>query len=511
MPKYLSLQNRRISCLSLHRIFDRGVFLLLLVAFALTITSCDREDFIDSSNARVEFSVDTLRFDTVFTERGTVTRFFKVYNPHDQAIRVQNARMEQQETFFRFNFDGFGGNQVEEVIIWPKDSTYVFVEATIDPDQDISSSPFVITERMLFEVNGNTQHVTLEAFGQNANYIPARDATGGIVQLICGGGTVVWDDPRPYVIFGVLVIDDCTLVWPAGARIHIHGGIATDGQIIYNDGLIFTGQKGRILSEGTAGNPVVVEGDRLEPGFADIAGQWSGIRLGATSGPHKFTHTTIKNSIIGIRSDSATSVELNNVRILNTTGPGLVGIHNQISATNCLIANNGGHSVQLSYGGNHQFTYTTLGNYGNQLEALRMDNFFCYDPPDCDNIGLNPLSVSFTNSIVGGNGRDEIRIIDVTNREPGFMNFSFDHCLVRVFDLLREQSYPDFMEDCNNCINYDLFEPLFVNLSDGNYRLDSLSIARGQARPLPGITLDIVENPRDTENPDIGCFEWVGN
>ncbi len=506
------MQKRRLPGFNITNPVRNLVGLIFLFALMWTLSSCDREDFTDSPNAMIEFSVDTLMFDTVFTERGTITRYFKVYNRNDRAIRVKNARLENSDSFFRFNFDGFSQDDAGEVIIWPNDSTYVFVEATIDPDVSVSASPFVINDRMLFEVNGNTQDVRIKAFGQNANYIPANEATGGVALLSCGGGTVVWDDPKPYVIFGVLVIDDCTLVWPAGTRVHVHGGIASDGQIVYNDGLIFTGPNGRILSEGTVDNPVVVEGDRLEPGFAEIAGQWSGIRLGETSGPHRFEHTIIRNPIIGIRSDSATTVDLDAVTILNTTGPGLVGIHNSITATNCLIANNGGHSVQLSYGGDHNFYHTTLGNFGNQLEALRIDNFFCYDPPDCDNIGLNPLSVNFYNSIIGGNGRDEIRIIDVTNREPGFMNFSFDHCLVRVFDLLREQSYPEFFEEnCINCINFELFNPLFADLQNNDYRLDSLSTAIGQGKPLPEVSLDIKGNPRDPDSPDVGCYEWIDN
>lgn len=484
--------------------------MLLLLIGLFSMTSCEKDDFIESEDARINFSTDTLRFDTVFTERGTITRFFKVYNPHSRPIRVQNARLSNNDSFFRFNFDGYDQSNAQEVVIWPGDSTYVFVEATIDPDQPLSASPFIISERLLFDVNGNTQSVVLEAYGQNAVYLPTVDAGGSIFLLSCNGGTVVWNDPKPYVIFGIMVVDDCTLIWPAGARIYVHGGIATDGEVVYNDGLIFTGPNGRIRSEGESGNPVIVQGDRLEPGFADVAGQWSGIRLGEGSGPHSFTNTTIKNSIIGIRADSATVLSLDKIKILNTTGPGLVGLHNRITAKNTLIANNGGHSIQLSYGGVHRFDYVTLANYGNQLEALRMDNAFCYDPPDCSNVGLNPLNVTFTNSIIGGNGRDEIRIVDVTNGQPGFMNFSFDHCLVRVFDLLREQAYPEFLEsNCNNCSNYQLFEPLFVSVSERDFRLDSMSIAIGAGKPIPGINSDIEGNIRSPENPDIGCFEFV--
>lgn len=506
--KSRALEKERINRDSLRNCIECiGLFAVCLMVI-ITLNSCDKDEFITSDQATITFSNDTLRFDTVFTDRGSATRSFKIYNPHDKAIRISKVEMENPSGFFRFNVDGFSEGELGEVVVWPKDSTYVFVEVTIDPDQAVSVSPFIISDKMWFTVNGNSEFVVLEAFGQNANYIPANNAVGGIVLLSCSNGTITWDDAKPYVIFGVLVIDDCTLIWPKGSRIHVHGGVARDEDQVYNDGLIFTGPEGRIISEGTVDQPVVVQGSRLESGFAEVAGQWSGIRLGERSGPHQFSHTVVKNSILGIRSDSASVVHLDNVKILNTAGPGLVGIHNTIRATNCLIANNGGHSVQLSYGGDHKFYYTTMANYGNQLEALRMDNAFCYDPPECNNVGFNPIRAEFVNSIIGGSGRDELRVVDFTGGEPGFMDFTFDHCLVRVFDLLRENSYPNFMDECNNCLNYQLFEPLFLDLSNGDYRLDSLSIATGLANPIPNITtVDINENPRHTSAPDVGCFE----
>nr|MBS0037993.1 hypothetical protein [Saprospiraceae bacterium] len=272
------------------------VKLLVFLGFTvlLFLGSCQKEEFTDSMDADITFSTDTLRFDTVFTERATITRFFKIYNKNDKAVKIKDIHLEEANSFFRFNIDGFDQSEVDEVIVWANDSIYVFVEATIDPDLPVSSSPFIIEDKLVFNVNGNIGRVVIEAFGQNANYVPARDATGGIVLLSCGGGTVVWDDPKPYVIFGVLVIEDCTLIWPAGTSVHVHGGIAREEDQVYNDGLIYVGNNGQLRSEGVEDNPVIVQGDRLEPGFAESRGQWSGIRLASNSGPHHFQYTEIK-------------------------------------------------------------------------------------------------------------------------------------------------------------------------------------------------------------------------
>ena len=507
ITRHLSKRNTKSGFFSNN--ITGSILLLLLFTGSFFITSCEREEFTDSPDAEITFSLDTLRFDTVFTERGTITRFLKVFNPNDKAVRISDIQLENQQSFFRFNADGFPQEEARDIVIWAKDSIYVFVEATIDPDESVSASPFIIEERLNFTVNENTSSVLLEAYGQNANYVPFKEATGNIALLSCNGGTVIWEDPKPYVIFGVLVIDDCTLIIPEGARIHVHGGFARDDDFVYNDGLIFVGANGRLISEGTESNPVSIQGDRLEPGFADQAGQWAGIRLSAGSGPHSFKYTEIKNSIVGIRADSATVLNLEQVSILNTSGPGLLGIHNEITAVNTMIANNGGNSAQLVYGGNHRFYYTTLSNFGNQIEALRIDNFQCYDPPECDDIRANPMQVSFVNSIIAGSGRDQVQIIDVTQDNSGFMNFEFDHTLLRVFQLLRQERYENFLEDCNNCRNFELVEPVFKSVPDNDFRLDSLSIARGFARPLPNITtIDLDGHPRDSEEPDAGALEW---
>ena len=63
-----------------------SVWVLSLIAGLFLLESCQSDDgFITDSSAKLEFSVDTLRFDTVFTELGSATRFIRVYNRNDQA------------------------------------------------------------------------------------------------------------------------------------------------------------------------------------------------------------------------------------------------------------------------------------------------------------------------------------------------------------------------------------------------------------------------------------------
>ena len=51
--------------------------LIVLGIGALLFWGCNKdEDFITDGSVSLAFSLDTLRFDTVFTELGSATRFF---------------------------------------------------------------------------------------------------------------------------------------------------------------------------------------------------------------------------------------------------------------------------------------------------------------------------------------------------------------------------------------------------------------------------------------------------
>ncbi len=500
------------------RPFLQGWWLLGLLTIAGSLfQQCTKEDrFLTSPDARLEFSTDTLRFDTVFTQLGSATRFLKVYNRHRESILISRIHLEEGAgSRFRLNVDGRATNDARDVVVFPEDSIYVFVEVTIDPDQPLSLSPFVLHERLLFETNGNEQAVVLEAWGQNANYIPSRFHKDSIVQLSCNGAEIVWDDPKPYVLYGILVLDDCTLRIPAGARIHVHGGVSrgvfNGEEIIYNSGRLVIGPRGRLVVEGTPEAPVVIQGDRLEEEFQEADGQWTGLVLSAGA-EADLQWMTLKNSLLGIWVDSAAELRLRNSRIHNTTGVGLLGLHARIEAENCLLYNNGGPSVQLVYGGEYDFTYCTLASFGVNANALEMSNFLCSDPLCAEAPPrIHPLDADFTNCIIFGSRQDEILLGDITGQDNPFdFNYRLENCIVRVQDLTDPDKggHPEFFTFCDPCINAAPNDPLFVDANADDYHLDTLSIAEGLAKPLPHIAHDLDNQPRDPQTPDIGCFEY---
>ncbi len=489
----------------LHHIAYSCALLLLL-----SLTFCQKEKFSTDPADKLEFSTDTLRFDTVFTQLGSATRFFKIYNRRKESIRIAKIYLENgSNSSFNLNIDGVSGNAQENLEIAPNDSMYVFAEVTINPNDEFS--PFVLTENLVFETNGNVQKVVLEAFGQNANYIPSRFGAGGAAGFGCGGGEWVWDDPKPYVIYGVLIIDSCTVRIPKGTRVYVHGGLGkfVDEEGItqrYNDGFIAFVNQGKLIVEGTLEEPVIFKGDRLESEFDDEPGQWTGLWLQAGTKGHSIEHCIVRNSIIGIRVDSAAELTLRNSQIYNTASSGLIGVHAKITAENCLFHTNTGFGIQLEYGGEYEFNYCTVGSYGVDGEALRMGNAICLDP-GCGLFVSNKLMARFQNCILFGSRNDQITLFDRLDDRSQF-DYELKNCIVRVRDLIKDTAYPDFLDHCQPCINADNRDTIFVDVNKRNFRLDTLnSIANRYAVPVPGIDRDLDGKTRDAVNPDAGCYE----
>jgi hypothetical protein len=466
---------------------------------------CFKEEFDTSPEAALSFTTDTLRFDTVFTQLGSATRSFRVHNPNDLSVKISRIYLDQQSSRYRINVDGYSGPDIRDVEIRGQDSIWVFAEVTINPDDPLTESPFVTEDYIVFETNGNVQRVLLEAWGQNANYIPNRFHGNKVSILTCDLGTERWDDPKPYVLYGTLLVDSCTLVLPAGARLYVHGGIANNALGVYNDGLLYTLPNGRLVTEGTLESPVIIRDDRLEE---DFIGLWGGIQFGPMSGPHRLVHTIIRHAAGAIVIDSAATLELESCILHSTAGPGLFARHAEVTARNCLFYDNGTSSVALTYGGNHIFDYCTIASSGNDAPALALTNFYCPDPLCQEGVFVNKLNARFRNSIIIGSSNDEIVLSDVAPGE-GLFDVLLQNCIVKVRDILKPEQYPEFFNTlCQGCTEYSFGDTLFADESELDYHLDTLSIAEEQAAVISGIITDLDGRMRDQVSPDIGCYEY---
>ena len=264
----------------------------LIIAF-LYLSSCKKDDIIDTDpSVKLGFSTDTVIFDTVFTTLGSVTQHLKVYNPSGNTIRISSIRLAGgSQSPYRLNIDGEASFAVKDVELAGNDSLFIFVRVTIDPTDE--NNPFVVTDSILFETNGNIQDVDLAAWGQNANYILADTQVPGFPKykiIAHEFEDITWTADKPYVIYGFAVVDsNGTLRINAGARIYFHD---KSGLWIYKGGTIKV--------NGTFEEPVTFQGDRLEGFYKDLPGQWDRIWINEGSFNNEINYAVIRNGFIGI-------------------------------------------------------------------------------------------------------------------------------------------------------------------------------------------------------------------
>ena len=203
------------------------------LGFGLLLNSCTKVPYSTDTSHMLDFSKDTILFDTVFTTIGSVTHYFTVRNPHDDALLIDEISLEgMSSSAYRINVDGAGVDEngapitiVEDVTILGGDSIFVFVEVTVDPDNSLS--PFIEEDSIKFVTNTNEQYVNLLAWGRNAyfhhqpgNWANSYDNEDNILSP-----NETWQSDKPHVIYGQLLVDqDYVLTIDEGAEIYVHDG-----------------------------------------------------------------------------------------------------------------------------------------------------------------------------------------------------------------------------------------------------------------------------------------------
>ena len=96
-----------------------------------------------------------------------------IYNNNDENIKISSIRLAGgNQSQFSINVDGQSGYNFSDIEIYAKDSVFVFVRVTVNPNDQ--NTPFFVEDKIIFETNDNEQSVLLTAYGQNANYIIAN-------------------------------------------------------------------------------------------------------------------------------------------------------------------------------------------------------------------------------------------------------------------------------------------------------------------------------------------------
>lgn len=479
--------------------------ILFTLAIVAAIVGCRKDVFTNDSGDKLEFSKDTVIFDTVFTTVGSATRRFTIKNPHNKSIRISKINLAGgASSKFRINIDGISGTAFQDVEIPPKDSLWVFAEVTLDPNNQ--NTPMVITDSVTFVTNGNFQDVDLVAWGQDAYFY---GQLGYGVDICHPSLTNVWNNDKPHVIYGyVLIPENCTLTINEGTQVHCHA----------NSGIVAR-KGGTLIVNGTASSPVVIQGDRLEQSYKDVPGQWAAVIIESGSYNSVINHALIKNASIGVLVDAweedpetgnitidpNTSVTLKNTIVQNSSGMSIYTKTSRVRATNCVLGSAGQFSGLFAYGGDYEFRHCTFANYysfGNrQTPSLLLNNYLELEGQPLTSFDLN--NAYFGNCIFYGNLTEEIGIDLVSS---GASNYVLDRCMVKIDESETDVSDPVHYK--NLIVNEN---PLFDSTQVHNFKLKENSPAIDKADPYitsqsGDLFLDLEGNSRKLD-PDIGAYE----
>lgn len=512
----------------------RYIYTLLCFTIILLWSSCRNDFETVSSTGDLRFSRDTVYLDTVFTNIGSSTFNLKVYNRSDDAITIPTVQLGQGDNSdYRLNVDGVPGRIFEDVEILANDSIFIFIETTIDIAEYASDDgAFIYTDAIEFDTGSNAQKVELVTLVKDAVFLfPDRDGATGIIETLVIlnedlepeqtllEGRYLMDDEltftaeKPYVIYGYMAVGDPVNATPKtlniepGARIHVH---ADSGIIVANNGSLQI--NGAISTDPELlENEVIFEGDRLEPGFADVPGQWGTILLTIGSVDNQINYTTIRNATIGILNESRTTtgnpnLRLSNTQIYNSSAVGLLNRFSIVEASNTVINNAGQFSLLIQLGGSYEFTHCTFANYwrngARTTPAVFIDNTFGGFVAD--------LTANFTNSIIYGTQREEL----LFNKDDATLfNYNFQNTLIRFdneFGDFDNSPFHDFTDTSTyqNVIISE--EPSFLDPRNSKLQIDEASAANnvGDIIAAGMYPLDLIGTDR-TASPDLGAYQSI--
>lgn len=456
---------------------------ILLISFLLgALYSCQKEEYITSPKFNLTYSIDTIKFDTIFSEKGSITRSFKVFNPHKGIITINKISIPQQNSLEYFiNVNGQSAKIIENIDIAPGDSLFVFVQAKLNKNN--VDTAILHMDSLVFEYNTISDNIILSAWGQDV-----QNYKGTILP------TTTFTSKIPYVIYDSLVIPEGeTLTIESGTRIYMH----------YNANIIV---HGTLLIQGTLENPVSITSDRLEETYQLLPGQWGSIIFTETSKNNSINYANIKNGTNGIlthnNSTNRIDFTISNSKFYNMSSNIIYALNSNFEIFNSVFLNCNNFALAIQGGKIHcnQSTISNEGTIGfrNGVPSISISNY------NLENDNEIPLDEAFFyNSIIVGQIKNEIMISTLVQDDK--LNCKFDYCLLKDIYSAVDSSY------YGKNYYYDDTKNLFNNTSFNDYSLDTLSQAqnKGLLQYANTHTTDIQGNSRiiDTK-PDIGAYEY---
>lgn len=465
----------------------KSKYILFVAVILVFLNACKTDlDVTTSPNTKLEFSTDTILFDTVFTTVGSVTKRVKIFNRNKSAIKIAKIDLVDSTSFatYRLNIDGFANNHIRDIEIPAEDSLFGFIEITVKGNASGSNLPFFVSEQVVFECNTNIQKIEVLAFGQNAHFYVDSVLTGNLT----------WNDDLPYVIYGGILVDSLSsLTINPGVKIYMH-----------NNAIIFS--KGTLQINGSLQDSVIIQGDRRESQYYNEPGQWNGIQFLPGSVNNIINYTTIKGSIFGVIVGTfplygiQPGLSITNSIIKYNTVTGMYFIDGNVKAYNNLVFACGQYALLTQLGGNYDIVHNTFAQT-NSFSSRQTPGVAITDYLVLNNVPVTDvLNCTFKNNIVTGTLKDEY-FVDTKSSSTA--------TTLTEYNLLKTSK----VWSTSNVINKDpQFKDPSISLSNNlteNYRLKATSPAKGKAeyQSTPAVLLNDADGIIRLSPSTIGCYE----
>ena len=516
----------------------RNSLFLFLFGLIISLSSCRNDFEFQPSKGGLTFSKDTVYLDTVFTNIGSSTYRLKVYNKSDNDISIPKIQLAKgTSSKYRMMIDGLTGEDSDasgigegkifnDVELLAKDSMFIFIEVTADV-ASANPTDFLYTDKIEFHnISGVPQTVELVTLIQDAVFIyPNRPIETGIKETLIINGMdseieghelstpeeLNWTNEKPYVVYGYAFVPDGeTLNIDAGARVHFHA----------NSGIIVD-KNAQLKVNGTLNNDVVFEGDRLEPDFSNVPGQWGTILI-TSNLANEINYLTIKNATVGLLLQRSVAnvfptLTINNSQIYDSSNIGLLARTSTVTGSNLVINNAGQAALACTHGGTYNFTHSTFNNTwpsSQQVAVLVTNNI-----ETSEGIFVQDLvAANFNNCIIYGSNQIEMLLDnEQSTNATTLFNYKFNHCLLKFNN--NSSSYINnplyqFATDtthyvnCSIANNSTLFNPKFEDESKNLLWLSEDLNLPHDAAATALVPTDIAGINRTTST-DLGAYQYV--
>ena len=472
-------------------------YLFTLLILSVFVAACsDDADFSSDTGLHLQFSSDTITFDTVFTEIGSPTASFLVYNRNSSSLRVSRVELGGGDSSpFRVNVDGQYGNNISDVEVRKGDSIFVFVDVKLDKNN--SNTPFLVRDSLMFTLeSGIRQKVQLLACGRDA--VVMRSPTFDSDTMLEANAYIIYDS--------LTVAEGVTITLSAGCELYFHSKawMKIDGTLV---------------ARGTRERPVLFRGDRTDNMFDylpydRVPGQWGGIRFGAASNGNILDWCDIHSAAYGIYMEQGdTTVQrltVTNSMMYNFSNNAFETVCARVDVGNTLIANAGGNCVKI-VGGNVRFVHCTIANFyvwKQRDVALALHNTI-------EGCAAPLYKAHFANCIVTGSKNDEIMgyLSDLGDTIVGGAKYSFVSSLLNTKAADDDENFVNIVWDDKKNVPFakEHFRMIDNSVFLYDFHIDSLSTARGIANEeyAAYYSVDVSGVQRPLQQADAGCYQFV--